>query len=161
MKTIQQHKQNATLNKVFRFEEGIMSRRDWLKIKSTQGWKAEERTRRNYAAEEKLQNWLDREKFNVPLGNSNYPSTKIYLQEKERLINGIFKTEYALTEVNGSGVYDISKTEFDYFQNMQLSEDINTQKLDVLERIEAGIATDEEIQEDEDKELQFFIKYAN
>jgi len=118
MKTIQQHKQNATLNKVFRFEEGTMSRKNWLHLKNEQGCKTEERTRRNYAAEEKLQNWLSNEAKNVPLGNSEYPSTKYYLEEKERLVNGIYKTEYVLKQSTGNGIFDITKTEFDYFNGL-------------------------------------------
>lgn len=161
MKTIQQHKQDATLNKVFRFEEGTMSRKDWLKLKMVQGCKVEERTRRNYAAEEKLQNWLDREKREVPLGNPNYPSTKYYLEEKERLANGIYKTEYVLNESTGSGVFDITKTEFDYFNQLQLTEDLGTQKMELAESIEAGTATEEEIENDMQEELEFFNKYMD
>ena len=31
-KTIQDYKKEATLNKVFRYPEGIMSRREWLRM---------------------------------------------------------------------------------------------------------------------------------
>jgi len=43
----------------------------------------------------------------------------------------------------------------------QLIEDINTQKNELSKKIEAGIATDEEIREDEEKEFEFFNKYLN
>ncbi|MEL7586649.1 MAG: hypothetical protein AAGU19_08030 [Prolixibacteraceae bacterium] len=37
MKTIQEHKAEHTLNKVFRYRDGVMSRRDWIDLKHSQG----------------------------------------------------------------------------------------------------------------------------
>lgn len=52
MKTIQEHKKDATLNKVFRYPEGVMSRREWLNMWRIKGATVEEKKTRNYAAEE-------------------------------------------------------------------------------------------------------------
>lgn len=157
MKNIQDYKKEAILNKTFRYPEGIMTRRQWLKMMHIKGWQAEERTRRNHAAEEKLEEWLRVEKMNVPLGNSEYPSTKHYLQEKQRLAAGIFKTEYCLKLDNS--IYDITKTEYEAFKALQLEEDINTQKNELSEKIETGTATDAEIDEAMQKEFEFAKKY--
>jgi len=156
-KNIQDYKKEAVLNKQFRYPEGLMTRRQWLKMMQVKGWQAEERTRRNHAAEDKLKEWLRVEKMNVPLGNSCYPSTKFYLQEKERLEAGIFKTEYVLKL--GNSLYDITKTEYEAFLALQLEEDINTQKAELSEKIEAGTATDAEIQEEMQREYEYAAKY--
>ena len=57
--------------------------------------------------------------------------------------------------------WDITKTEYDYFLNMQLAEDLATDKHDLSNRIEAGIATEQEIADDMAKEFDFFGKYFN
>jgi len=157
--TITDYKKEAILNKVLRYPEGIMSRRQWLKIMQGKGWKAEERTRRNHAAEDKLKEWLRIEKMNVPWGNTSYPSTKFYLEEKARLEAGIFKTEYILKL--GNSLYDITKTEYEAFNDLELSADLLTQQMELTHKIEAGTATEAEIREDEEKEFEFFSKYAN
>lgn len=145
MKKIQDYRKESTLNKVFRYPEGLMTRQQWLKMMQVKGWKAEERTRRNYAAEEKLKEWLRVEKMNVPMGNPNYPSTKNYLKEKERLAAGIYKTEYCL--INYNSVYDITKTEYEYFNNLILAEDLATEK---------SQQSEDELME---KEFEFAAKY--
>jgi len=158
MKRIQDYKKDATLNKQFRYPEGIMTRREWLKMMQVKGWQPEERTIRNYAAEGKLKEWLQKEKMNVPWGNPNYPSTKHYLEEKQRLEAGIYKTEYLLKL--GNSIYDITKTEYDYFKDLQLSDDILTQKMEISHKIEAGISTKEEENEYMEQDFEFFRKYA-
>ncbi len=152
MAKINDYKKEATLNKTYRYDEGIMTRRDWLKLMNVKGWQAEERTRRNHAAEDKLFTWCEDQKMIVPLGNPNYPATKHYLEEKARLTKGIFKTEYVL--VNGNSVYDLTKTEYDYFKGLQLAEDKATEAMELTSKIEAGTATNEEIEQDEQKEFE-------
>lgn len=133
-KTIQEHKAESTLNKVFRYPEGIMSRREWLNLMRVRGCTVEEKTRRNYAAEEKLQQWLyDNRGDNS--GNINWPPTKRYHEKKSELAAGIFKVEYRLNLPDGC-FQDITKTEFEYFRNMELAEDITTQKNELNQRIE-------------------------
>lgn len=158
MKSITDYKKDATLNKQLRYPEGIMSRRDWLKMMQVKGWEAEERTRRNLAAEEKLSEWLRREKMQVPFGNINYPSTKFYLEEKARLEAGIYKTEYALK--NGNSIFDITKTEYDHFKALQLEDDILSEKMEITHKIEAGTATNEEVNAYMQEDFAHFQKYC-
>lgn len=116
MKNLQQNRKDFILNKVIRYPEGTMTRQEWLKLMKVKGWTAEETKLRNYAAEEKLTEDLWRRKMNVPLGNPNYPTTKAYLEDKAKLAAGIYKTEYCLRMGNSS--YEITKTEFDYFNSL-------------------------------------------
>lgn len=158
MKTIQEHRKEATLNKVFRYPEGVMTRRQWLNYWRIKGATVEEETKRNHAAEERLKNWLYDNRDDRS-GNPNWPPTKRYLEKKAELAAGIFKTEYSLRLPDGRSSYDITKTEFEAFKEMQLAEDINTQKEELNQKIEAGTATDEEIDEAMQKEFEFAAKY--
>jgi len=160
-KNIQDYKKESTLNKIFRYPEGVMSRREWLKMWQVKGATVEENNVRNYAAEEKLKDSIDRRKFNIPWGNSCHPETKKWNEDKALLAAGIYKTVYCLREPGGRGSYDITKTEYDYFKGMELAEDINTQKMELPNKIEAGTATPEEIEADELTEMEYFNKYAN
>jgi hypothetical protein len=118
MKTITERRAEATLNKVFRYTEGIMTRKEWLKLKIAAGCKPEEVQRRNYAAEEKLQQWIDSNKWRIPWGNNSHPDTKHWLSEKKRLQDGIYKTEYRLNDNNSNCFSVITKIEYDYIQNL-------------------------------------------
>jgi hypothetical protein len=149
---------NAVLDKKMRYSEGIMTRREWLNYWRVKGATVKETTRRNHAAEETLENWLYNNREDNS-GNPNWPPTKRYLAKKAELKAGIFKTEYSLYLPDGKSSYDITKTEYEAFKDLELAEDINTQKMELSNKIEAGTATDEEIQEDEDKEMEFFNKY--
>lgn len=157
MKTIQDYKKEATLNKVFRYPEGVMSRREWLNMWRIKGATVEETTSRNYAAEEKLQDWLYQNRDDNS-GNPNWPPTKRYLEKKEELKAGIFKITYHLRLSNNSS-YDITKTEYEYFKNMELAEDKATEANELNEKIEAGTATDTEIEDAMQKEFEFAAKY--
>ena len=81
-KNIQDYKKDATLNKVFRYPEGVMSRREWLRIMQVKGATVKEETKRNYTAEDKLQQWVY-DNRNDNSGNPNWPATKNWLQKKE------------------------------------------------------------------------------
>jgi len=155
--TIQDYKKDAILNKVLRYEEGIMSRRQWLKMMQAKGWNVAERTARNHAAEKKLEEWLYDNRSDIS-GNENWPPTKRYFEQKEVLKAGIFKTEYLL--IKGNSLFDITKTEYEHFKALQLAEDINTQKNEIPEKIEAGTATKEEVAEYMEEDFQYFSKYA-
>lgn len=50
-KNIQDYKKESTLNKIFRYPEGVMSRREWLKMWQVKGATVEENNVRNSAAE--------------------------------------------------------------------------------------------------------------
>lgn len=159
-KTIQDHKKDATLNKVFRYPEGVMSRREWLKMMQVKGAEVREETKRNYAAEEKLEKWIyDHRGDNS--GNENWPPTKEWMAKKEELKAGIYKTVYYLQFPNESSFQEITKTEYDYFKNSQLAEDKATEAMELTHKIEAGTATSEEIEHDEQKDFEFFRKYCN
>ena len=160
MKTIQDHKKDATLNKVFRYNEGVMTRLEWLKMMYVRGATVREETKRNYAAEEKLQQWIY-DNRNDNSGNPNWPATKNWLSKKEELKAGIFKTVYYLQEKGQNSFIEITKTEYDRFKMFELEEDIATQKYNLQNSIEAGIATDKEVEEDMQTDLSFFHKYAN
>lgn len=158
VKNIQDYRKETILNKMFRYPEGIMSRSQWLKMMMMKGWKAEEKTRRNHVAEDKMKEDLRRRKMDIPFGNPNYPTTKKWLEDKAVLEAGIFKTEYFLIKENS--LYDITKTEYEYFKGLELAQDKATEQMELSYKIEAGIATDEEIEQAEEKEFEFFRKYC-
>jgi len=113
MSTIQEKRKEFTLNKVFRYEEGVMSRREWLKLKLSQGWTVEQKEVRQYAAEDKLEQWLFDHSY-MNSGNPEWPDTKHWQSEKERAKQGIYKTEYCLCSKQENSIFDITKTEFNY-----------------------------------------------
>ncbi len=160
MNNLKQAKAAATLNKIFRYPEGIMSRKEWLNLHRIKGATVKEVRRRDYKAEEKIAEDLAWQRANVPLGNPNYPSTAAYLKQKAEFEKGIYKTEYRLNIPGQSTFFDLNKTEFEYFQALELAEDKATEAMELTYKIEAGIATDEEIEEDEQKEFDFFNKYC-
>lgn len=140
-KSIQDYKKDATLNKIFRYPEGVMSRREWLNMWRVKGaFVKEEQT-------PKVQ--YNRIKFNRLEGKAQ--------EAYEKSCNEM-KTTYRLY-ISDRTSYDITKTEFEYFKNMELAEDINTQKNELNQRIEAGIATEEEENEAMQKEIEFAAKY--
>jgi len=116
MKTIQDFKKDATLRKTYRYDQGVMTRAQWIELMKLNGCKCAERQKRNYAAEEKLKVSIDRRKFSIPWGNECHPLTKEWLNDKAKLAAGIIITYYSLTEGNIS--YVITKTEFDYFNSL-------------------------------------------
>lgn len=105
-----------TLNKVMRYPEGTMSRRNWLILKKSKGATVRAVTTRMVDKEAREQEYLHRQKNNVPWGNPNYPTTKAYLERKALLEAGFFTTNHSLTD--GEVSYDITKTEFDYFNQL-------------------------------------------
>jgi hypothetical protein len=140
-KTIQDYKKDAILNKVLRYEEGIMSRRDWLKLWQVKGAEVKE------VQEPKV--IFNRIKFNRLTGKEQ--------EAYEKSCNEM-KIGYRLY-ISERTSYDINKTEYEHFKALQLEEDINTEKNELSEKIEAGIATDEEINEAMQKEFEFAAKY--
>jgi len=116
MKTISEHRADKVLDTVMKFQEGTMSRREWLHMAYREGWKAERSQVRNYVKEEKLEEWLHYNRADYS-GNPNWPPTKAYLEKKATLKAGIFDTVYKIWP-NEKTVYHITKTEFDYFQSL-------------------------------------------
>ena len=68
---------------------------------------------------------------------------------------------YKLYLPNEDSYWEITKTEHDHFKSMQLAEDINTEKNDLSNKIETGIATEKEIEEDMNKEVEAINYYLN
>ena len=143
MKQIKDYRKEAILNKVFRYPEGIMSRREWLKMQMIKGAYIVETTKNRID--------FNRIKFN----RMGWDEQKEYEKKCEEKIPC-----YKLYEKTDSNSYfEITKTEFEAFKALELEMDINTQKNELSEKIEAGTATDEEINAAMEKEFEFAKKY--
>jgi len=140
-KSIQDYKKEALLNKVFRYEEGVMTRREWLKMMQVRGATVEESTKNRIQ--------FNRTKYNRMTDGQDEYERKC----NEKVIC------YNLKLPNEPAFWEITKTEYEAFLDLQLEEDINTEKNDLSERIEAGIATDKEIDEAMQKEFEYAAKY--
>lgn len=143
MKNIQDYRKESILQKKMRFAEGVMTRKEWLDLMRVRGAIVRRDTKN------KVQ--FNRVKYNRmgSLGEQN---------EYERKCAEIVEC-YNLYPKGEKSYFEITKTEWEYFQNAELAEDILTQKYSLSERITAGIATEQEIQEDMDKERELFAKY--
>lgn len=111
MKPINEHKTEAILNKRFSYDEGVMTRREWLNMWRIKGAKVEEKEVPKYE--------FNRAKYNRLSGNEQ--------EEYERKLSEK-KIGYSLRLPDGHTSYDLNKTEYEYFKNMELAEDLNTQK---------------------------------
>ena len=127
-------KADKILNEKFRDEEGIMTRREWLNMWRVKGATVEESTKNRIQ--------FDRIKFNRMKGGiwSNEQS------EYEKKCNEIVPC-YNLRIPNESSFFEITKTEYEYFNNMVLAEDLATEKSQMSE--------DEAME----KEFEFAAKY--
>ncbi len=130
-----------TINIKMRYPEGIMTRREWLNFHRVKGASVEDKDRNRID--------FNRTKYNRMNGHEQ----EEYERKCAEKVPG-----YRLNLPDG-GFYDITKTEYDYFLNMDISEEIQTEKHDLQNRIEAGIATSEEIAQDEEIEIGLFNKY--
>lgn len=131
------------LNTVLRYPDGIMTRAEWLKLAISKGASSE--TKQVPSVE------YNRTKYNRMNG---------WEQEEYEKKMKIMKTDYRIKFPDGT-FYSVSKTEHEHFKSLQLQEDIETGRRSLENRIEAGIATEEEIKKDEQKEFEFFNKYFN
>lgn len=139
-------KAQKTLNTLVRYEERVMTRLQWIKLQISKGAEVKESTKNRIQ--------FDRIKYNRMAGGiwSNEQ------EEYEAKCNEKVKC-WELKLPNESSFWEITKTEYEAFNALKLEEDINTQKADLNERIEAGTATDEEIEEDMQKEFEYAAKY--
>lgn len=115
---MQQARENAVLDKVFRFEEGTMSRRDWLKLMKSQGATVEANRVRQHAKEEKEREDLRRLFNHMPFGNQNHPQCKEYYRRKAELEQGFFKDQYSLSHPAQKWSIVITKIEHDIFSSL-------------------------------------------
>lgn len=143
MKTISQHREDATLDKMIRYEEGVMTRREWLKLKLAQESTVFE--------SEKPQIEFNGTKYN----RMNGFQQDHYMKKCENMVPC-----YNLQEKGQRGFWEITKIEYNYFKNLELAQDKATEKHDFDYRLKAGIATDDEIKQAEQNEVYFFTRYC-
>ena len=98
-------------------DEGVMTRRAFIEAAVKSACKVEEVQLRNYAKEAKEEEWLSKNAWSHPWGNSSHPQTIAYNERKQRLKEGIYKTEYRLFYPDGP-YRDITKIEYDYFNSL-------------------------------------------
>lgn len=115
MKNLQDYKKEAVLNKIIRFPEGLMTRREWLNMWRIKGAFAKE------VQEPKVH--YNRIKFNRLEGKAQ--------EAYEKSCNEM-KTTYRLY-ISERSSYDINKTEFEYFNSMVLADDLATEKSQLSE----------------------------
>lgn len=142
MDKLRQGKQDTILNKVFRYPEGVMTRRQWLKYWQVKGAFTQTGT--------KAKTEFNRAKYNRMNGDEQV----IYERKCAETTTG-----YYLQLPGSTSFYEITKTEYDHFNDLQISEDIQTEKHNLSERITAGIATQDEINEDAQRDINFCAKY--
>lgn len=140
MKNITDYRKQSILNFKMRYEEGIMTRAEWIKIKLSQEWYAKEETK------SKIQ--YSRAKFN-----------KMNRKEQEEYERKCAEMVPCWVLQKGRESFEITKTEFEYFNQLMLEQDIKTEKHHLQYKMDAGIATNDEIEQAEQKELDFFKKY--
>jgi len=138
-----QAKAEKSLNIRVRYDEGIMTRREWLKMQLAKGATVKEGTKNRID--------FNRIKFNRMCSYAE----QIEYEKKchEKVIC------YELRLPGESAYWEITKTEFEAFKALELEADLLTQRMELTHKIEAGTATDEEIREDEQKEFEFAAKY--
>lgn len=136
-------KNEKTLNTLIRYSEGIMSKKDWIKMQVAKGAYVEQSTKNRIQ--------YNRIKFNRMTSDNEQEEYMAKCNEKVICYNLRFKGE--------SSFWEISKTEYDCFNSLVLESDINTQKLDLQERVEANTAPEKEIEEDAANDLLMFDKY--
>jgi hypothetical protein len=116
--TLQQIKSNHILTKKYKYDEGVMTRGEWIRLQHSKGAYVFEHKQHNEAAEDKLRLHIDFLRRTAPTGNECHPLTKELISERQRLEQGIFKTMYGLQKPNVSWFTEITKTEFDYFNSI-------------------------------------------
>lgn len=78
---IQEYRKQSVLNTNLNYNGEIMTRLEFLTKMKANGATVEEKQKRNFAAEEKLETWIyDHRDYNS--GNPNWPDTKLRLIEK-------------------------------------------------------------------------------
>lgn len=139
---ITERKAQATLNKLIRYEDGTMTRREYINKMRVNGCSVKETSKPRIK--------FNRSKYN----RMDWHEQQQYERKCEESIPC-----FELIYPDGCTM-EITKAEFDYFNNIQLSEDLRTEQMNIAERIEAGIATDEEINGYENEDFEFFNKYG-
>jgi hypothetical protein len=110
-----QAREQAVLDRVFRYQEGTMSRRAWLALMKSRGGVGEIHQVRQGNKEQKERESLERLYSVMPFGNQNHPSCIEYYKRKALLDKGFFKDEYTLKRADENWSIVITKIEYDYF----------------------------------------------
>lgn len=108
-------REKSVLDKVFRFEEGEMSRRDWLDLMKSRGGIVEVNKFRQTVKEQKERESLQRLYSIMPFGNQNHPQCIEYRERKALLDQGFFKDEYSLKRNDENWSIVITKIEYENF----------------------------------------------
>jgi hypothetical protein len=136
-------KAENSLNVLVRYSDGIMTRRQWLKMQMVKGATVNEGTKNRIQ--------YNRTKFNRMSNDGEQEAYMAKCNEKVKC--------WELHIPGESAFWEITKTEYNAFLDLQLEQDINTQKNELSEKIEAGTATDQEIDEAMKSEFEFAAKY--
>ncbi len=99
---LQEHKAEATLSKVLSYPEGVMTRKEWVKLQHGKGATVKEAL--------KSKTMFDRRKFN----RMNYAQQEEY----EKKVNTLVPCYELYCIPTEGGFYDITKAEYDYFQTL-------------------------------------------
>ena len=138
-------KNDKSLDQLVRYSDyGILTKREWLNKQLSKGAYVTSQEEPKYS--------FDRVKYNRMTTYKEQDEYERKMQET--------KIGYSLKLPNQSIFWDITKTEYDYFQNLQLAQDLKTEKMDISEREAAGIATEEEMRHLFGLDQEYFNKYA-
>jgi hypothetical protein len=112
---MRQAKIDATLDtKVNYSAEGIISRRDWIAKKLSEGSRPEEAQVPDITAINKATKEMDQlRRQGEPSGNTNWPATKRYYELKAELASKPTRSEYRMKHSNDDW-HVVTKTEYDY-----------------------------------------------
>ena len=102
MNNIQEQRESHTLTVKMRYEEGVMTRKEWIELKHSQGWYSNEGTRNRIQ--------FNRTKFNRM---SSYKEQEEYEKKCEEKI-----LQYELRHHDINSIFDITKAEFNYFNTL-------------------------------------------
>lgn len=142
MKNVQDARKEFILNKQMNYNGEILTRSAWLKRCFKQG--------AFIVLSESPKIKFNRLKYNRMNGRE---------QEQYEKQCSIMIPCYELHFKNESGFYDITKTEYDYFLNLQLECDMLTEKMEMPYKIEAGTATNKEVHDYMQKDFDFINTY--
>ncbi len=139
-------KNDKSLNTLVRYEEyGVITRREWLNRQQVKG--------AYVTTQEEPKYRYNRVKY-------NRMSSHAEQEEYERKLKET-KIGYSLRLPGQNVFWDITKTEYEYFQNIQLAFDLNTERMEIDEKEAANMATPEELAHLFGKDLEYFSKYAD
>ena len=118
-KKITEARAEHVLNKPIRHKGMVMTRREWLEHLAREGYEPSVWKQRKYfedEAREKLKKWVGSRW--IPTGNPNHPETIKYMQEKQKIWDGMVVDQPIARGADGT-MYDLHKIEFDYLKQLK------------------------------------------